>query len=180
VLQAGANGQYHLTAAAVGFPTDWRLDAKMGLPLTAIHTPIHGYAEELATGVDHFFAALQPDAIFGRANWFVVASDAWRYLPDDTATVRFAHVTPANAGRTLFVRCERQTLRRLPQSGAVLFTIGIAVAPLQELDAALVSRIAANVAQLSGGEHDRRAAPLYIDALASYAAQRATDLENVA
>ena len=56
----------------------------------------------------------------------------WRYLPDDPAA-RFAHVSAANAGETLFVRCERQTLRRLPETGAVLFTIGIAVAPLARL-----------------------------------------------
>lgn len=180
VLEADAAGQYCLTAAAVGFPTDWRLEAKMGLPLMAIHAPIHGYAEELAAGVDHFFTTLPPGAIFGRANWFVVASDAWRYLPDDAPAARFAHVTPANAGDTLFVRCERQTLRRLPESGGVLFTIGIALAPLGALSTPLIERVAGNVAGLSGGELDRRAAPLYVDALTGYAARRATDLENAA
>lgn len=175
VMEADAAGHYRLTAAAVGFPTDWRLAGKMGLALTAIHAPIHGYAEELAAGVDHFFTALQSGAIFGRANWFVVASGAWRYLPDDTPSARFAHVTAANAGDTLFLRCERQTLRRLPESGAVLFTIGIALARLGALNAGLVRRIAANVAGLSGGEHERRAAPLYADALASYAACRGTN-----
>ena len=180
VLEADASGLYRLTAAAVGFPTDWRLAEKMGLPLTAIHAPIHGYAEELAAGVDHFFTALRPGAIFGRANWFVVASNGWRYLPQDSAETRFAHVTAANAGNTLFVRCERQTLRRLPDSGAVLFTIGIALAPLGELDAGLIRRIAGNVAALSGGEHERRAAPLYVEALAGYAARRAGEWENAA
>ncbi len=180
VLEADAAGQYRLTAAAVGFPTDWRLAGKMGLPLTAIHAPIHGYAEELAAGVDHFFTNLPPGIIFGRANWFVVASDAWRYLPDDTPQARFAHVTAANTGETLFLRCERQTLRRLPDSGAVLFTIGIALAPLGALSAGLIGRIAGNVAGLAKGEHERRAAPLYMDALASYAIHRATELENAA
>ncbi len=180
VLEADATGQYRLTSAAVGFPTDWRLEAKIGQPLTAIHAPIHGYAEELAAGVDHFFRALQSGAIFGRANWFVVASDAWRYLPEDEAIARFAHVTPANAGEALFVRCERQTLRRLPLSGAVLFTIGIALAPLGALSATLIARIAENVAGLSGGEHERRAAPHYAAALAGYAAHRAKELEKAA
>ena len=180
VLEPDAAGQYRLTAAAVGFPTDWRLEAKMRLALTPIHAPIHGYAEELAAGVDHFFKRLEPGAIFGRANWFVVASDAWRYLPDDTPAERFAHVTAANAGDSLFLRCERQTLRRLPESGAVLFTIGIALAPLGALSAALVRRIAGNVTGLSGGEHQRRAAPLYAETLAGYAAHRGLELENAA
>ena len=157
----------------MGFPTDWDLAAKMGLPLTAIHAPIHGYAEQLAAGVDHFFAALKAGEIFGRSNWFVVANDNQRYLPGDAPEERFAHVSAGNVGEALFVRCERQTLRRLPQTGAVLFTIGIAVEPLARLSAGLVTRIATSVAALSGGEHERRAAPQYAGLLADYAAGRA-------
>lgn len=176
LLQPDADGAYRLTAAAVAFPTDWRLDEKMGLPLTAIHAPIHGYSEQLAAGVDHFFATLNAGAIFGRSNWFVVASGALRYLPTDAPAERFAHVNADNAGRTLFIRCERQTLRRLPLSGAVLFTIGIAVEPLGALSTATVLRVAESVATVREGEHVRRAAPHYADALALYALGRADDI----
>jgi hypothetical protein len=172
ILQPDGAGQYRLTAGAVAFPTDWRLADKMGLPLTAIHAPIHGYAEQLSAGVDHFFATLRSGQIFGRANWFVVASDTWRYMPGDEPARRFAHVNAANAGETLFVRCERQTLRRLPQSGAVLFTIGIHVAPLGSLSAAAVRQVTRSVATVSEGEHERRAAPFYADALHGYARRR--------
>lgn len=154
-------GPYRLTAAALGFPTDWYLDQKLGLPLVSIHVPIHGYAEQLAAGVDHFFATAATGPIFGRANWFVVSDPAWRYLPQDEAPARFAHVTPENAGETLFVRCERQTLRRLPQSGAMLFTICVAVAPLSALSATAVRIIATKLAQISRGEFGRRGAPYY-------------------
>lgn len=173
LLQPGADGQYRLTAAALGFPTDWRLAEKLGHPLTAIHAPIHGYAEQLASGVDHFFATLAPGPIYGRANWFVVANADWRYMPTDDPAARFAHVTPENAGQTLFVRCERQTLRRLPETGAMLFTIGIAVDPLDALRPATVTRVSDAVNAISTGEHERRAAPFYAAALAAYAAARA-------
>lgn len=173
LLQPDAAGAHVLTAGAVGFPTDWRLADKLGLPLTAVHAPIHGYAEQLATGVDHFLRTLLPGPIFGRANWFVVPTAAWRYLPGDAPAERFAHVTAANAGETLFVRCERQTLRRLPATGAVLFTIGIAVAPLGGLPGDVVARIAGAVTALPAGEDERRAAPFYADALAGYATARA-------
>ena len=165
----GDDGQYRLTAGAVAFPTDWRLADKLGLPLTAIHAPIHGYAEQLAAGVDHFLRTIEPGPIWGRANWFVVPSPAWRYLPDDGSAERFAHVTADNAGRTLFVRCERQTLRRLPETGAVLFTIGVHVARLDSLSAAAIGRVARSVAAVPEGEHERRAAPFYAGALAGYA-----------
>lgn len=180
ILTPDASGQYRLTAAALAFPTDWHLAEKLGQALAPIHAPIHGYAEQLAAGVDHFFATLQPGPIFGRTNWFVVASDAWRYLPQDDPQVRFAHVTAENAGATLFVRCERQTLRRLPQSGAVLFTIGIHVEPLDRLSDGAVARVAQSVAGIGSGEHERRAAPFYAEALTRYAERRNRSPELVA
>ena len=170
-----AEGPYRLTAAAVGFPTDWRLQEKMGQPLMAIHAPIHGYAEQLSRGVDHFFRTLKAGEIYGRSNWFVVANDNLRYLPQGDPAERFAHVTERNAGESLFLRCERQTLRRMPQSGAVLFTIGIAVEPLGKVSTALLDRIAGAVTDLGEGEHARRAAPHYAGALVAYAAARSRE-----
>ena len=117
----------------------------------------------------HFVATLAPGSIFGRANWFVVPSADWRYLPRDDSAERFAHVTPENAGSTLFVRCERQTLRRLAGSGAVLFTIGVHVARLDALPPTVVRGVAAAAAATLPGERERRAAPYYAPALAAYA-----------
>lgn len=163
-------GAFVLTAGAVAFPTDWRLADKIGLPLLAVHAPIHGYAEQLAAGVDHFLRTLRPGAIYGRANWFVVPTNAWCYLPADDPATRFAHVDAANAGETLYVRCERQTLRRLPQTGAILFTIGIAVCRLDTLAGAVVRRLAEAVGAQPADERERRGAPAFAAALAGYAA----------
>jgi len=173
VLQAdNEEGPYCLTAAALAFPTDWCLEDKLGKPLIAIHAPIHGYAEQLSKGVDHFFRTLKVGQIWGRANWFIVANDNWRYMPEDAAETRFAHVNADNAGETLYVRCERQTLRRLPQTNAVLFTIGIAVEPLNRISTANLRRVADAITCISGGEHERRAAPFYADAFARYTLSR--------
>jgi len=161
---------YRLTGAAVAFPTDWRLAEKIGHPLLAVHKPIDGYAEQLAEAVDRFMNGLEPGPIFGRTNAFVVAGDALRYFPEPDAAIRFAHVTAANAGETLFVRCERETLRRLPETGAIVFTIGIYRAPLGSLNDAGVERIAGSLC--GDGEADRRAAPHYAEALAGYARNR--------
>lgn len=169
-----AEGPYRLTAAAVGFPTDWHLSEKMGKPLSAIHEPIHGYAEQLSDGVDNFFRTLQAGQIFVRANWFVVAGDDWRYMPQDAPEVRFGHVSADNAGETLFLRCERQTLRRLARTGAVLFTIGVAVEPLRRLSLAVLRRVADALSAISGGERERRSGAFYAGAFAGYTAFRET------
>lgn len=177
LTRAGEGEAWRLTGAAVVFPTDWDLSAKMGLPLAGVHAPIHGYAEQLSEGVDRFVDGLKPGEIWGRANWFVVASDALRYLPQDAAEARFAHVTAESAGETLFVRAERQTLRRLPETGAVLFTIGVYREPLAALSVEAVERVATAFDRLVTGEGDRRAAPHYAPALAAYAAARAATPE---
>lgn len=161
---------YRLKAGALAFPTDWRLADKLGKPLIEIHAPIHGYAEKLAAGVEHFFRTLEVARVFERANWFVIDDDVLRHLPERSDAERFAHVTAANAGEALFVRCERQTLRRLPTSGGVLFTIDIVVEPLKALPAELARDLASTVASLPEGERERRGAPHYAAALAGYAA----------
>ena len=42
---------------------------------------------------------------------------------------------PRRPGAGLYIRCERQTLRRLPQTGGLLFTIRIHLTPLRALAA---------------------------------------------
>ena len=161
---------YRLIGAAVAWPSDWHPAEKLGLPLRALHAPIAGYADQLATGVDRFMATLRPGPIYARANWFIAATGERRWLPDRPPAEAFAHVTPENAGETLFVRSERQTLRRLPQTGAILFTIGIYVEPLGRLSPANIAMLGKAVQTLVSGEGDRRGAPAYAASLIAFAA----------
>ena len=64
-----------------------------------------------------------------------------------------------DAGAGLFLRVERQTLRRLPQSGAIVFTIRVYVTALEHLTSvpgalvaleAAVSRLSEKEAQYKG------------------------------
>ena len=162
---------YRLAGAAVAFPTDWHPKDKMGLPLTAMHAPIQGYAEQLASGVDHFMAKLKPGKIFGRCNWFISPTPKQRWIADQPPEIAFGAVTADNAGETLFVRSERQTLRRLPETGAILFTIGVYVAPLGHLLHSNISLIATAMESLLVGEGNRRGAPHYAAALTGFAEQ---------
>lgn len=167
---------YRLVGAAVAWPSDWRPAEKLGLALTALHAPIQGYEEQLATGVDHFMDRLEPGKIFGRCNWFIAPTPARRWIaqPPELA---FAQVEPGNAGETLFVRSERQTLRRLPETGAILFTIGVYVEPLDALADANVAMLARAVRSLVAGEGDRRGAGAYASALIGYASRRGLEAE---
>ncbi len=112
------------------FPSRWRLHEKLGKPLAAVHGPVPFYAERLATPVDRFMAKVKPGHIASRLNWSVLDDPAmfqpggkWREATNNA-------ITPENAGDTLYLRVERQTLRRLPQSGAILFGIRVHSYPL--------------------------------------------------
>lgn len=166
-------GSYRLVGAAVAFPTDWHPRDKIGLPLAAIHAPIHGYAAQLSAGVDHFMATLEAGRIFGRCNWFVSPTPALRWMEADPPERAFAHVTADNAGERLFIRSERQTLRRLPQTGAILFNIGVYVAPLGTLSAASQARLVQALDTLPADEFARRGAAHYAGALAAFCRRRA-------
>jgi dimethylamine monooxygenase subunit A len=118
------------TAAVLCFPSRWRLHEKLGRPLTAVHGPVPFYAQRLATPVDRFMAKVKPGHIASRLNWSVL-DDAAMYQPGGKwREATNAAVTAENAGDMLYLRVERQTLTRLPQSGAVLFGIRVHSYPL--------------------------------------------------
>jgi hypothetical protein len=139
-----------LAAAVLCFPSRWRLADKLGLTLAAVHAPVPSYAERLGRPVDRFMGAIKPGHVALRLNWALVDDPA---LFQPTGKFRAAHdpaITAANAGARVWLRVERQTLRRLPDSGAVLFGIRVHVYPLARIAARapVAARLAAAVGAL--------------------------------
>jgi len=121
------------TAAVLCFPSRWRLADKLGKPLAAVHGPVPLYAQRLARPVDRFMHHVKPDRIACRLNWSVL-DDPTLFQPGGKWRVEGGDgITAANAGERLFLRVERQTLRRLPDSQAVLFGIRVHVYPLAKV-----------------------------------------------
>ena len=139
----GDEGRWRLTSGVVCFPSMWRLPDKIGLPLADVHGPVPAYAEELAARVDRFVDRLRPERPVWRRNWLIHASDEL-HLPAPPPPPREPPAVPNG----LWLRSERQTLRRLPRTGAVLFTIRTQQVPL----AAVASRpdVAAGLAAAIG------------------------------
>jgi hypothetical protein len=111
----------YLDAASLCFPSYWRLSEKLGRPIDAVHGPVPGYDVELAGRVGAFIQRLKPGRPVWRRNWSIHDDPAY-FLP-----------TPhrgTGAGDDLYLRSERQTLRRLPGTDAVLFTIRTQQVPL--------------------------------------------------
>ena len=122
LMAPGPDG-YTLEAASLCFPARWRLMDKMGLPMSGIHKPVPDYSEKLSRPVDSFFNRIDVDRPVWRVNWSLT-TDPTMFQP-----VRQKHsaselpITSKNAGDQVYMRCERQTLRRLPNTGWILFTI---------------------------------------------------------
>lgn len=146
-------GYYRLTAASLCAPSYWRLLDKIGQPLDAIHQPVPGFAEKLSAKVNRFFQFIKVDRPVWRANWSVVADDRL-YQPGDEAAITIQD--PDNIESRCFLRTERQTLRRLPNTRAVLFTIRVKLELLSGLraDTEVLTDLANALAQLS--EDERR------------------------
>jgi hypothetical protein len=122
-----------LTAAALCFPSRWRLLDKIGLPLSAVHGPVPFYADRLAAAVDRFMRHLKPGHIVSRLNWSLLDDPALFQPNGKWRTDDRTDITARNAGSRVFLRVERQTLRRLPVTEAVLFGIRVHVYPLNRV-----------------------------------------------
>jgi hypothetical protein len=121
LLQPDSAGTPILTGACLCFPSRWRLAEKLGHPMLAIHAPVPGLNPKIGATIDRFLAGLKAGNIYMRTNWSLTTDPAL-FQP-----VALAHdpVSAADAGERVFYRVERQTLRLLPATGAVLFGIRI-------------------------------------------------------
>ena len=132
IMQPHDNG-HHLTAAVLCFPTRWSLAEKLGRVLIDVHEKVPFYADRLANPVERFFRSLKPGRLAQRLNWSVIDDPALFQLNGKGRDGHDAAITPDNALAQLFLRVERQTFRRLPLSGAVVFGIRIHVTPLDRV-----------------------------------------------
>lgn len=110
--------EHVLLGAVLCFPASWSLDEKFLRPLVGIHVPVESYDDNIAPRVQRLFDGVQPERPLWRFNalWY---DDPALHQPRREGERR-ERVDPARAG---FLRSEMQTIRRLPQSRAVVFGI---------------------------------------------------------
>lgn len=119
-------GSLVFAAGSVCFPNRWDLPSKLGLPLAEVHRPVSRLNEQLGDPIDRFFDRLTPAKGFWRLGWGVLDTDDLYQPLDGTAAAR----PGARHLDDLVIRIERETIRRFPRTGAVLFTIRTYVRPL--------------------------------------------------
>lgn len=131
VLMKDAGGLWRLEAASLCAPTFWRLSEKLGEPLGGLHGPVPGANPGMVSRIHRMFDAVQPGQVLERFNWTVQPGQA-RFTPDQTPFKMMASGLPEEGALdALWLRVERQTISKLPISGAVVFTIRVAIDPLK-------------------------------------------------
>ena len=121
-------GEHVLIAGLLCFPAHWTLSEKIGLPLTRIHAPVPEYDGDVALRVQRLFDRVPPGRAMWRAN-VLPHSEAVLHRPRPEGTPREAAETAR------YIRSERQTVLRLPRTGAVLFAVHTWIVAMDALTA---------------------------------------------
>lgn len=132
VLRPTAAG-WQLAAASLSSPTFFTAAETVGLTLGALHDPVPGFADQFLTRVVRIFDHLPDDRPLMRQNWTVVNTPE-PFSPDPAPSrAEIPRILPEQAADHLFVRVERQALKRLPRTRAVLFSIRVHTESLAEI-----------------------------------------------
>jgi hypothetical protein len=166
VLMRRSEDGWRLVAASLCFPSAWSLQEKFGKPLQDIHTPVPGFGRGTRTAdiITRIFDKLQVEQPVERMNWSLQAGAAL-YMPlsnaarIDRAAEKPARFPEPDVAENCFIRVERQTLRKLPASGDILFTIRIYLDPMKVLErhpdrAAIAASLAAQLTALDAAQVD--------------------------
>ena len=126
VLMEQRGAEYILTAASLCSPSHWRLEEKFDRSMSSIHEVIPGFDTALGPKIERFFAHLRVERPVVRHNWSVQTGSALCARPGGDA---------GGSAGGLHYRSERQSLRRLSRTGAIVFTIRVYLHPLSALAA---------------------------------------------
>lgn len=116
-------GDSHMLSAAVMcFPSSWDVREKIGRSIFDIHSPVAEFAD-ISSTVERMLSAIRPEHPLGRAN-FLIYTDPELHQPRGEGITK-----PIDPSAPRYIRVERQTFRRLPETLAVVFAIHSYVVP---------------------------------------------------
>lgn len=127
ILQKPPGASEHvLTGAVLCFPSSWTLAEKLGKPMMRIHKPVASYDTDMGARVQRMFDLMRPEQPLWRANLL-------RYTNPELYQPRPEFAPKDKRGDGAYIRSERQTLLKLPQSEAVAFGIHTAMVERSQL-----------------------------------------------
>lgn len=113
------NDKWILTAGSLYFPAHWSLSEKISKNLSIIHDPVPYYKDNLEKAMDKFFDNMIVGPISSRRNW-TIQIDNNLFVPN---RVWERDLNIKEVPKRVFIREEYQTLRKLPKTNSIIFTI---------------------------------------------------------
>jgi len=129
VLMSSKENKFYLEAASLSAPSHWSLTEKFSKSLMNLHDGVPGYKEDIGKRVDEIFNKLPTERILERYNWSIYDDPKLFQPVHSKPFVEFRETIP----NRLFLRVERQTIRKLPKYGSILFTIRVHVDPIESI-----------------------------------------------
>jgi hypothetical protein len=137
ILMRRSENGWRLVAGSLCFPSSWSLEEKFGKPLHHIHEPVpaFGPGTRNASVIERIFDNMPADQPVERYNWSLQSGAGLYQSLSSRQRIDRAENRPSKFPgderlATAFIRVERQTLRKLPVSRDILFTIRICLDPL--------------------------------------------------
>lgn len=119
-----------LTALSLSAGSFFTAKDAIGKSLAGLHGPVTGFNERLLPRVSRIFEGLREGLVLERRNWTLLNTDVLHTPTPAPIRARIPGIAAEDAADRLFTRVERQTLRRLPRTRGVLFTIRVWTSPL--------------------------------------------------
>ncbi|KAJ5080845.1 hypothetical protein N7456_013555, partial [Penicillium angulare] len=135
VLMMNEDGEYYLAASASLFPTGWTVQDRIGWTISQLHGPVPLWHQQISNSVSKFLARLTPASSMERSNYFVEIKRPNEdlleilYRPGSLCEKELSNPTPDE----IIIRRERQTFRRLPRTGAIVFGVKTYLTPISQL-----------------------------------------------
>ncbi len=117
--------EHILTAASICSPSNWQLKHKIGRNLNVIHDPVPRYKAILQERVNRMLSQMNDQKLILRFNWSIQRGNELCWHPE---------LYPPDFNDALYWRIERQTLRRLPLTRAIVFGIRIYLESFAQLE----------------------------------------------
>ena len=131
VLLVDEAGREIFQAGVVCFPSSWRPEEKIGLPVHEIHSPVPTLNERLGNRIDKFLACIETGTTWERTNWGMSCSSKLNQHPD----CEIPKMAATFGLDEVWVRREDQVLFRLPETKALIFGINVINIPVAEIAA---------------------------------------------
>ena len=130
------SGDAHiLVGGLICFPAHWTLSEKIGRSLFKLHAPVAAYDPSMGQRVERIFDNLRTEAPLERYNFLLYTNPDLHQPEPEASPKAMAPDAP------IYVRVERQTLRRLPETQIIVFAIHTFLVPLATLPKSASNRL---------------------------------------